>query len=94
MKTALKFSLKNKFLKKGDYDFILDHIYKCGLQSDLNKFFKVKDLNKILSFMLKDKKNKTNKINLILLKKIGTPLINQEFKKQTIALFLKKELSD
>ena len=73
---------------------ILDHIYKCGLPSDLNKFFKVKDLNKILSFMLKDKKNKTNKINLILLKKIGTPLINQEFKKQTIALFLKKELSD
>jgi 3-dehydroquinate synthase/shikimate kinase/3-dehydroquinate synthase len=94
MKTALNFSLKNKFLKKVDYNFILDHIYKCSLPSDLNKFFKVKDLNKILSFMLKDKKNNSNKISLVLLKKIGSPLINQEFNKKTIALFLKKELSD
>ncbi|RPG06835.1 MAG: 3-dehydroquinate synthase [Pelagibacteraceae bacterium TMED267] len=94
MKTALNFSFKNKLLKKGDYDLILDHIYKLSFPSDLNKFFKVKDLNKILSFMLKDKKNNSNKISLVLLKKIGLPLINQEFNKQTIALFLKKELSN
>ena len=31
--------------------------------------FSKKDLNKLLTFMKKDKKNKNNKINLILLKK-------------------------
>ena len=54
----------------------------------------MKDLNKILSFMLKDKKNNSSKINLVLLKKIGLPLIDKEFNKKTIALFLKKELSN
>jgi 3-dehydroquinate synthase len=94
IKTALNFSLKNRFLKKYDYDSILNHIYKCNLPFNLNKFFKMKDLNKILSFMLKDKKNNSNKINLVLLKKIGLPLIDKEFNKKTIALFLKKELSN
>ena len=94
MKTALNFSLKNKFLKKYDHYSILNHIYKCNLPFNLNKFFKMKDLNKILSFMLKDKKNNSNKINLVLLKKIGLPLIDKEFNKKTIALFLKKELSN
>ena len=94
MKTALNFSLKNKFLKKYDHNSILNHIYKCNLPYNLNKFFKVKDLNKILFFMLKDKKNNSNKISLVLLKKIGSPVINKEFSKKTMALFLKKELSN
>ena len=38
---------------------------------DLKKFFSLKDLNRILSFISKDKKNDSNKINLILLKKRG-----------------------
>jgi len=94
MKTALNFSLKNKFLKKYEHNSILNHIYKYNLPYNLNKFFKVKDLNKILFFMLKDKKNNSNKISLVLLKKIGSPIINKEFSKKTIALFLKKELSN
>ena len=44
--------------------------------------------------MLKDKKNNSNKINLVLLKKIGSPLINKEFSKKSVGLFLKKELSN
>ena len=38
---------------------------------NINNFFSKKDIKKILSFMLKDKKNKNEKINLILLKKIS-----------------------
>ena len=94
MKTALNFSLKIKFLKKYEHNLILNHIYKCNLPYNLNKFFKLKDLNKILFFMLKDKKNNSNKISLILLKKIGSTIINKEFSKKTMALFLKKELSN
>ena len=36
-----------------------------------DKFFKKKDLNKILAFMSKDKKNNSNKINLVLLSHDG-----------------------
>ena len=44
--------------------------------------------------MLKDKKNNSNKINLVLLKKIGSPLINKEYTKKYIGIFLKNELSN
>jgi len=37
----------------------------------IKKFFKRKEINKIISFMKKDKKNLNEKINLILIKKIG-----------------------
>ncbi len=94
IKTALNFSLKCNLLKKDEYDSIINHIFNCNLPYKLNRFFKKKDLNKILSFMLKDKKNNSNKISLVLLKKIGKPLINKEFSKKNIALFLRKELSN
>ena len=42
--------------------------------------------------MLKDKKNKSEKINLILLKKIGLPVINKVYSKNTLRIFLSKEL--
>ena len=92
MKTALSFSLKNNLFSKNDYDSIIDHISKINLPSEIQKFFKIKDLNKILSFMVKDKKNSTDKINLVLLKKIGSPIINKEYKKNSLGVFLKNEL--
>jgi 3-dehydroquinate synthase len=94
MKTALNFSLKNNLLKKNEYHLINSHISNSKLPSIINKFFKVKDLNKILSFMLKDKKNNSDKISLVLLKKIGSPIINKEYNKKSLGLFLKKELSN
>ena len=92
MRTALKLSLKNNLLKNKEYNSIINHIANSNLPSNLNKFFKITDLNKILSFMLKDKKNNSNKINLVLLKKIGYPIINKEYNKNTLNLFLKSEL--
>ena len=71
---------------------VINHISNLNFQSSINKFFNIKDLNKILSFMLKDKKNKTDKINLILLKKIGSPTINREYKKNSLKNFIKDEL--
>ena len=92
MKSALNFSLKNKLLKKNDYHLIINHIIKSKLPCKIDRFFKKKDINKILSFMLKDKKNDSNKINLVLLKKIGSPLINRHYSKKFLQLFLKNEL--
>ena len=94
MKTALNFSLKHKLLKKTEHHSINNHITKLGLPSKINKFFNVRNLNKILSFMLKDKKNHSDKISLVLLKKIGSPTINNEYSKKTLAIFLKNQLTN
>ena len=92
MKSALSFSLKNNLLKKSDYDSITNHISKANLPSKTKNFFKIKDLHKILSFMVKDKKNNSDKISLVLLKKIGLPIINKKYKKNNLGMFLKNEL--
>ena len=94
IKTALNFSLKNKIINKKEYNLIVNHILKSHLPSDINKFFEAKDLNKILSFMLKDKKNNSDKISLVLLKKIGSPIINREYNQKSLKKFLKSELTN
>jgi len=92
MKTALNFSFRNSYLKKSDYELIIKHINNARLPSSLKKFFNIKDLSKILSFMTKDKKNNSSKISLVLLKKIGSPVFNKEYNKKNINLFLKNYL--
>ena len=42
--------------------------------------------------MAKDKKNSSSNINLVLLRKIGNPIINIEYKKNNLSEFLKSEL--
>ena len=44
--------------------------------------------------MLKDKKNTSKKINLILLKKVGSAIINNQYDILQIKKFLKKELTN
>ena len=94
MKSALRFSLKNNLIKKKEYLLINNHILCSNIPSQVNKFFKVKDSSKILSFMLKDKKNNSNKVSLVLLSKIGSPIIRKEYTKNSIGQFLKSELSN
>ena len=93
VKTAARFSLLNKILNKKEFELINDHLTTLSLPSNINKFFSIKDLNTILSFMKKDKKNNTKKISLVLLKKIGSPVYKLQFNEKTINLFLKKELT-
>jgi 3-dehydroquinate synthase len=92
IKTAAKFSLSNNILSNKEFNLIENHLKKLSLPKNINKFFSIKDLNKILYFMKKDKKNNSNKINLVLLKKIGSPIYKQQFDEKKINLFLKKEL--
>ena len=92
MITALNFSLQEKLIKKKEFQSIMNHFSNLNLPSSINRYFGSKDLNKILSFMSKDKKNSSNKINLILLKGVGSPVINKEYSKKNLSLFLKKYL--
>ena len=94
IKSALNFSNNNKLLKNSDYESIINHINNLKLPFNLKSFFSLKHLDKILSFMLKDKKNNSKKINLILLKSIGHPIINKTYYKKDLKLFLKNELSN
>ena len=92
MKTALNFSLKKKILSKNDYNLVINHIHNSGLPFSIKNYFSIKDLNKILSFMVKDKKNNSDKINLVLLKKIGKPIFNKQYSKKNLSKFLRKFL--
>jgi 3-dehydroquinate synthase len=90
--SASKFSLLNKFLSINEFKLIENHLNKLKLLNDINKLFSNNDLKKILFFMKKDKKNINEKISLILLKKIGSPLYNFQFDEKKVNLFLKNEL--
>ena len=92
MNTALKFSKKNNYVNKNDYSSILNHMITTKLPNNLKKYFSIKHIDKIISFMLKDKKNSSEKINLILLKRIGSPVIDKKFTKDKLKSFLKEEL--
>ena len=92
IRTAAKFSLINKILSIKEFNLIENHLIKLSLPRNINKIFSLQNLNRILSFMRKDKKNNTHKINLVLLKKIGSPIYRLQFDEEKISLFLRKEL--
>jgi 3-dehydroquinate synthase len=93
IKTAAKFSLLNKILNKKEFELINNHLANLNLPRNIDKFFSIKNLDTILSFMKKDKKNHTKKVNLVLLKKIGSPIYKLQFNENIINLFLTKELT-
>ena len=71
MIVASELSNKKKQLPFKELLLIKKHYLKLGLPMSINKMFKKKEINKIIYFMKKDKKNVDKKINLILLNKIG-----------------------
>ena len=71
---------------------IIYHINDLNFDLNIKNFFRKKNIKSIINFMKMDKKNKTSKINLILIKEIGKPIINNNFRIKKIETFLKKEL--
>ena len=92
--TALRFSLNVRLIKIREYEAIIRHVHDMKLPSNIKTYFSPKNLNTILSFMMKDKKNISKKINLILLKKVGSAVINNQYDNLKIKTFLKKELAN
>ena len=67
MALATKISCKMNFIKKSEYENLLNHLKNVGLPS-----YDIRIKDKMLyQIMLSDKKNTDNNLNLILLKKIG-----------------------
>ena len=89
---AAKFAHQHNKIKKDDYKKIINHYKKLKLPLKIKNFFIKKNINKILLFMKKDKKNINDKINLVLLYKIGSTNYNCKFSISSIYKFFSKEL--
>ena len=72
MMLASNLSYIKKLLPLSDFTLIKKHYANLNLPAKIKKLFEKKEINKIISFMKKDKKNFNEKINLILIKKIGS----------------------
>ncbi|OUX46656.1 MAG: 3-dehydroquinate synthase [Candidatus Pelagibacter sp. TMED275] len=92
MYCANNFSYKKKIIKKKEFEIINNHFFNLNLPKKLKKILKKNETSKIINFMKTDKKNFNNKINLILLKKIGSAQINYTYKITEINSFLKKTI--
>ena len=68
---------------------IIKHIYAIDKSLNLKNYFSRKDVSKLLEFMKNDKKNNSNKINLILIKKIGNVTYNNFFDLNKISKFIR-----
>ena len=68
---ASELSNKQKLLSDKELSLIKKHYIHLKLLMNIKKIFKKNKINKIVYFMKKDKKNIDEKINLILLNKIG-----------------------
>ena len=71
MMLASELSNKKKQLSFRELLLIKKHYLSLKLPMNINKIFKKREISKIVHFMKKDKKNVDEKINLILLNKIG-----------------------
>tara|TARA_Y100000590_G_scaffold376762_1_gene442545 strand:+ start:413 stop:1531 length:1119 start_codon:yes stop_codon:yes gene_type:complete len=90
--SATEFSYYNNLLPKNILKKIIEHIESLEIDVKFHKYFNYKDITKIVNFMMNDKKNNSFKINLILLKNIGKPVINNNYDVNKIAVFLKRNL--
>ncbi len=93
IKTAAKFSLDKKILSLNNYKNINSHINSIKINKKYLNIVNKKNLKKILFFMKLDKKNTSKKINLILLRDIGKPVINMNFDIDNIKKFFLKYYS-
>ena len=80
MMIASQLAYQKKILPLNDLNLIKNHYIKLNLPMQIKKIFSRKEIDKILSFMKKDKKNFDDKINLILLRKIGKTTKPNSFK--------------
>ncbi len=90
LRNAIKFSYYNKLLSKEKFQLINKHIKKIGILHKIEKLFKKKHIKKIVKFMESDKKNSSDKINLILMEDFGKIKTNFQIKSSELKKYLSK----
>ncbi len=89
--SSTKLSKKLKLLNNKDFQLIMSHLSLLNF-TNLKKIISKKDVNKVVNFMITDKKNTSNKINFITLKKIGKANINTQLSISVVKNFINSEL--
>ena len=92
MKSALEFSHNKKLINDKEFYSAIRHLNNSHFPISIRSYFSIKKVDRIVSFMLRDKKNNSKNIKLMLIKKIGGPIIEKEFTSVNIKLFLRKSL--
>ena len=94
MKSAFEFSHIKKFINYKEFNSAIKHLNNSHFPTSVKNYFTTKKIDQIVTFMMRDKKNNSTNIKLMLIKKIGGPIIEKEFSADTIKLFLKRRLID
>ena len=92
MKSAFEFSHNKKLIIRREFDSAFKHLNNSLFPISIKNYFTIKEVNRIVSFMMMDKKNNSKNIKLMLIKKIGGPIIEKEFTSGNIKLLLRKVL--
>ena len=92
MKSAFEFSHNRKLISYKDFESAINHLNNSHFPISIKNYFTIKKINQIISFMMRDKKNNSKNIKLMLIKKIGGPIIEKEFSDLALKFFLKKRL--
>jgi len=71
MMIASELANKKKLLSSKELALIQNHYINLNLPRSIKKIFKKSEINNVISYMKKDKKNVDEKISIILLNKIG-----------------------
>ena len=79
MTIANQLAYNKKILPLKDLMLVKKHYFDLNLPRKISNFFKKTEINKIIYFMKNDKKNFGEKINLILIKKIGKTIKPNSF---------------
>ena len=94
MMMAIKLAYEKKKLSYAEMIQVKKHYLDLNLPINLGEYFKKKEINKIVFFMKKDKKNLDGKIILILIRKIGqvSKSFNYSLNANEIKNFLSKQI--
>ena len=90
---AVNFSKEKKIISDANSDLINNHIKKIEIKNKYHDLFNKRKITSILNFMKTDKKNNSDRINLILIKNFGKLNLNYQAKFGELNKFLLKELN-
>ncbi|MDC3055142.1 3-dehydroquinate synthase [Candidatus Pelagibacter sp.] len=90
---AVNFSKEKKIISDPNSELINNHIKKIEIKNKFKDLFNKRKITSILNFMKSDKKNKSDSINLILIRNFGKLNLNYQAKPGELNKFLLKELN-
>ena len=90
---AVNFSREKKIISDSISELINNHIKKIEIKNKYQDLFNKRKIISILNFMKSDKKNKSDTINLILIRNFGKLNLNYQAKSVELNKFLLKELN-